>query len=158
MISAYVAPYVLLVWTSSTAKVSKNICEYSRGCKRYTLLPVKNTKNHLFITLFLFFCPNLWKHLSTYSFFLPMATTFSYQMPSSGVWWHTYAFMRSFLISCSRMVFASHAACFPLGTRKKNSWELSKTLRSFFKHPFLKLSFYTFPQTSWDKFFPLFIS
>lgn len=40
---------------------------------------------------------------------------------------------------------------------EKNSWELSKTLQSFFKHPFLKLSFSSFPQTSWDKFFPLFI-
>lgn len=72
VISAYVTLYILLVWTNSTAKVSENICEYSHGWKHYPLLPVKNTKKTPWTPLHntsFGFCPNLWKHLSTYSFF-----------------------------------------------------------------------------------------
>lgn len=59
------------------------------------------------------------------------------------------------------MVFASHEACFPLGAGKKKGQlktEQKNYIQAFFKHPFLKLRFFiVFPQTSWDKFFPLFM-
>lgn len=42
------------------------------------------------------------------------------------------------------MVFASHQACFPLGAGKKKEQLKTeqKTIQAFFKHPFLKLSFF----------------
>lgn len=142
MFSLYVALCILLVWAQSSVKVGENICEYSHKCKRYVRSAVKNTKKrwappHNTIL----FSYKLSKAMKTPEYLWLHPVTTCPQVGYDDIlvysWDHFSQPIHVWCLQAKQRAFSWEL--------EKNSWELSKTLQSFFKHPFLKLSFYSFP-------------